>query len=134
MIETFSVRLVGGAEGEFCTFEFDDSIEPCLLTCRCRGRSILSEGLDYFDALASIRRQLQQMGLTPHCYGASLNVFPSNMSRDMGQALRAYKLTIGKRAGTADVVFIFDDGPDVIPADVDAQAQFFQTWLGSWIK
>jgi hypothetical protein len=40
-------------------------------------------------------------------------------------------LTLGKQAKNADLVGIFDEGIDVVPADVDAQEQFFRKWLGS---
>jgi hypothetical protein len=131
MTETFSVRLVGGSDGERATFEVNDVGNHCLLTCRYRDKTISSEATDFFDALISIRRQLQRDDLIPYCYGASLNVFPSGMARDMGQGLRAYKLTLGKHARIADLVDIFDEGTDVVPADVDAQEQFFRDWLGS---
>jgi hypothetical protein len=131
MTETFSVRLVGGSDGERATFEINDAGNRCLLICRYRDTTISSEAADFFDALASIRRQLQLEGLIPYCYGASLNVFPSAMARDMGQGLRAYKMTRGKHAKMADLVDIFDEGADVVPADVDAQEQFFRDWLGS---
>jgi hypothetical protein len=131
MTETFSVRLVGGSDGERATFEINDVENRCLLTCRYRDKTISSEATDFFDALASIRRQLQRDGLMPYCYGASLNVFPSGMARDMGQGLRAYKLTLGKHARTTDLADIFDEGADIVPADVDAQEQFYRDWLES---
>jgi len=131
MTETFSVRLVGGSDGERATFEINDVKNRCLLTCRYRDKTISSDSTDFFEALVSIRRQLQADGLAPYCYGASLNVFPSGMARDMGQGLEAYKLTPGKHAKSADLVDIFDEGTDVAPANVDAQEQFYRDWLGS---
>jgi hypothetical protein len=131
MTETFSVRLVGGSDGERATFEINDVKNRCLLTCRYRDKTISSDATDFFEALVSIRRQLQADGLAPYCYGASLNVFPSGMARDMGQGLKAYKLTLGKHAKSADLVDIFDEGTGVAPADVDAQEQFYRDWLGS---
>jgi hypothetical protein len=131
MTEIFSVRLVGGVDGERATFELRDVQDRCLLTCRFRDKTISSEETDYFEALASVRRELQTHGLAPYCYGASLNVFPSPMARDMGPALRAYKLTLGKQAKNVDLVHIFDEGPDVIPSEVDAQARFYRDWLAS---
>jgi hypothetical protein len=129
--ETHSVRLVGGEDDERAIFEFDDDRDRCLLVCRYRGQTISSEESDFFEALVSIRRQLQADGLKPYCYGASLNVFPSGMARDMGQGLKAYKMVLGKHVNGADLVGIFDEGPDVVPADVEAQEQFFREWLGS---
>jgi hypothetical protein len=131
MTEIFSVRLVGGSGDERATFEINDAENRCLLTCRYRGKTISSEATDFFEALISIRRQLQREGLVPHCYGASLNVFPSGMARDMARGLAAYRLTPGKHANRADLVKIFDEGTDVVPTDVDAQEQFYRDWLGS---
>jgi hypothetical protein len=131
MAETYSVRLVGGEEGERASFEIDDEQDRCLLVCRYRGNTISSQESDFFEALASIRRRLQAEGLMPCCYGASLNVFPSGMARDMGRGLKAYKLTPGRQAKNADLVGIFDEGIDVVPTDVDAQEQCFRNWLGS---
>jgi hypothetical protein len=131
MIETVSVRLVGGSDGERATFEVSDVENRCLLTCRYRDKTISSEAADFFDALVSIRRQLQHDGLIPYCYGASLNVFPSAMARDMGRGLKAYKLAPGKHSNRADLVGIFDEGTDVVPTDVDAQEQFFRDWIES---
>lgn len=131
MTETYSVRLVGGEECERAAFEFDDEQDCCLLLCRYRDQTISAQESDFFEALVAIRRRLQADGLMPYCYGASLNVFPSGMARDMGRGLQAYKVTTGKQARAADLVGIFDEGIDVVPADVDAQEQFFRDWLGS---
>jgi hypothetical protein len=89
---------VGGADGERATFEVIDVGDRCLLVCRYREKTISSEESDFFEALVSVRRQLQPHALIPYCYGASLNVFPSGMARDMRQGLKAYKLTLGKQA------------------------------------
>jgi hypothetical protein len=131
MTETYSVRLVGGEDGERATFELDDEQDRCLLVCRYRGKTISSQDSDFFEALASIRRQLQAEGLMPYCYGASLNVFPSGMARDMGRGLKAYKIALGEPARSDDLVCIFDEGVDIVAADVDAQERFFRGWLGS---
>ena len=76
-----------------------------------------------------IRRELETDRILLHCYGASRNVYPSGMGRDMGAGLKAYKLTIGKRARMEDLVFIFDTGNDVEPATVSAQKEFYERWL-----
>jgi hypothetical protein len=65
------------------------------------------------------------------CYGASLNVYPSGMGRDMGAGLMAYRTTIGKVPELADLVNIFDEGPDFIPATVAQQEEHYQEWLRS---
>jgi len=69
--------------------------------------------------------------LLPFCYGASLNVFPSGMSRDMGLGLKAYRLTKGHQAFNKDLVSIFDAGPDVIPSFVVNQKEYYEDWIES---
>jgi len=86
---------------------------------------------DFFEALCRLRGQLTGRGLSPLCYGASRNVFPSGMLRDMGNALRAYRLRMGHR-GNAGIVGIFDSGEDLDIVSVETQRQFFDEWLQSF--
>jgi hypothetical protein len=53
------------------------------------------------------------------------------MGRDMGAGLRAYRLSLGQQGGRDGLVGIFDTGPDVEPATVDAQRAFVKEWLSS---
>jgi hypothetical protein len=69
---------------------------------------------------------------TANCYGASLNVFPSGMARDMGGGVMAYKLTLGQRGRMQDLVCIFDTGPNVQPTTVASQREYFDGWLKSF--
>jgi hypothetical protein len=67
-------------------FEFDHDDEQCVLTLEIAPERLRAQESDYFEALAKIREELERKGLRPVCYGASRNVFPSGMSRDMGPA------------------------------------------------
>lgn len=125
------IVLIGGETGEQAVFTEDDSHDTCKLTCAYRGKTIEAEATDFFEALCLIRQQLDPEGLTPFCYGASLNVYPSGMARDMGLGLKAYRLTKGEPARRADLVEIFDAGPDVTPASVQAQETFWREWLAA---
>jgi len=79
-----------------------------------------------------IRRSLEQSSWHLLCYGASKNVYPSGMSRGMGsRGHMAYKLQFGQQARMADLVNIFDTGPDVQPASVAEQQEYFEEWLRS---
>jgi len=49
----------------------------------------------------------------------------------MGRGLKAYRITEGKHARREDLVFIFGQGPDVIPAGVDMQRRFFDDWVAA---
>ena len=131
MSAVHQVYLIGGADDETATFVEDEVGELCVLACTYRGKTISAEESDFFEALCAIRRQLEVDGLVPFCYGASLNVFPSSMARGMGGGLKAYKLTQGTPARTADLVGIFDEGPDIVPSYVEPQAQFYDDWIAS---
>jgi hypothetical protein len=67
---------------------------------------------DFFSALCALRRGIEPLRL--RCYGASLSVYPSTMSRSMGCGEKAYRLTMGRPGRIADLVSIFEDGPDVV--------------------
>jgi len=53
------------------------------------------------------------------------------MIESMGYAEKAYRQTLGRAARLADLVNIFDIGPDLVPTTVDAQLEFHQKWLDS---
>jgi len=125
------LKLVGVAGNEQAVFAERELGDYCILTCTYRGKTISAEAPDFFEALRAIRLQLEADGVVPFCYGASLNVYPSPMARGMGGGLKAYRLTRGSPARTADLVDIFSEGPDVVPASVEAQAKFYDDWLAS---
>jgi len=126
-----SVHLIGGADEETATVTIDERDELCHVTFQYRERSLSASAEDFFEAFAQVRIQLEPDHLIPFCYGASLNVFPSGMSRSMASGLKAYRLTKGRQALTKDLVFIFDSGPDVIPASVARQKEYFDDWITS---
>ncbi|URF03836.1 hypothetical protein [Cupriavidus campinensis] len=122
------IPVIGGEDGEvvlITQFELDDE---CGLNCVFRGRAIEALEGDYFDALCEIRKILESENIIPFCYGASLNVYPSAMARQMGEGLRAYRLTMGVPSSQDQLVQIFDQGPDIIPASVSHQEQFYREW------
>jgi hypothetical protein len=131
MKEQHRVHLVGGNDDEAAVFTLFDEDDLCRLRCEYRDRAVESTATDFFQALCDIRSLLAKDGLIPFCYGASLNVYPSGMARDMGQGLRAYKMAVGRHARKEDLVYIFAEGADVVPASVSAQEQFWHDWLAS---
>lgn len=87
---------------------------------------------DYFSALCLIRRELEEEGIVLICNGASKDVFPSPMMRDMGDGDQAYRLKIGSPARMSDVVNIFDLDKDAfIVSTVDEQEMYYKEWLDS---
>lgn len=131
MDERHTVSLIGGNDGETAIFTLSEEKDDCLLRCEYRDRAVESAATDFFQALCDVRSLLAKDGLIPFCYGASLNVYPSGMARDMGQGLKAYKLIVGRHARMDDLVEIFAEGPDVVPSLVAAQEQFYRDWLAS---
>ena len=60
-----------------------------------------------------------------------MNVYPSGMARSMARGKVAYKIHEGKHAAITDLVDIFSEGPDVIPASVANQLEYFNEWAAS---
>ena len=131
MSEHRRVYLIGGEDDEEALFTLYEYASTCRLSCNYRGKQIEAAATDFFDALCKIRTQLWEERLIPFCYGASLNVYPSGMGRDMGRGLKAYQMTKGKHATIADLVDIFAEGPDVIPATIETQKEFWEEWLAA---
>ncbi len=127
-----NIRLTGGAQNAVATVTWGPRDGLCHITLECCGRLLEADAHDYFEAFCKIRLQLELEGLMPFCYGASLNVYPSGMCRDMGGGSIAYRLTKGQRVSETDLVGIFDDGPDIVPTSVSAQRKFYEDWLKKW--
>lgn len=118
--------------GEFLLWEESPGdADRVRLAVKFGGGEITHEADDFFSALCSIRTELEVTGLMPRCYGSSRNVYPSGMSRGMGTGDKAYRLYPGQRGRTADLVEIFDDGPDVDPVSVLVQEDHYRAWLES---
>jgi hypothetical protein len=130
-MNTHRVFLIGGTENEVAELTESEVSGQCVLLCKYRDKLIEASADDFFDALCAIRLQLERDGLVPFCYGASLNVFPSRMSREMALGKAAYRMTEGKQALRSDLVKIFDEGPDVIPSSVQNQREYFDSWIRS---
>jgi hypothetical protein len=108
------------------------SRRDCRIKLNFRDCQITATDRDFFEALCRLREQLAELGLVPMCYGASRNVFPSGMMRDMANGLTAYRMEMGRRGRRGDAVRIFDWGADVDPVSVEIQRQFFDQWLQSF--
>lgn len=130
-MEEHQIFLIGGEYDEYGTLFIEPSYDLCKLKFHVRDSVYEGQATDFFDAFIEIREKLEGLQLIPFCYGASLNVYPSGMARDMGAGLKAYKLEIGCPAKRDDLVEIFEQGHDVIPSSVSNQREYFQSWLES---
>ena len=126
-----TIYLIGGADDESGTIHTITSEGQCHVKFKFRDSEIEASSSDYSEAFSEVRLKLEQVGLIPFCYGASLNVYPSGMCRDMGAGLSAYRLTAGKAPQRTDLVKIFESGHDVVPASVKNQKAYHAEWLQS---
>jgi hypothetical protein len=139
MPERYPVKAIDDAggilEGEIEAWE-ESPADPDQVNIRLHLAAIELEASadDFFSALVAIRAELDAKGIRLMNYGSSLNVYPSPMSRSMGSGEKAYRLTVGEQAKTADLVSIFETGPDVKPSTVSDQERFYQEWLSSLRK
>ena len=126
-----TIYLIGGEDDESGIITGMEVGEDCELTFSYRNKAISAKSSDYFKAFQEIRTTLGKESLIPFCYGASLNVYPSSMARSMSRGLKAYKFSKGKHVSSSDLVDIFADGPDIIPAPVETQYAFYAEWAAS---
>jgi hypothetical protein len=62
---------------------------------------------DAFEALCTVRLELEREGWLLGVEGARIDVWPSGVARDQGGGLRAYRLRRGRSPGPADLVDVF---------------------------
>jgi hypothetical protein len=127
----YTVHLIGGGDDETANITTEPVGNLHRITFRYRDKMLEADATDYFEAFCKIRTQLENERLIPFCYGASLNVFPSGMCRDMSAGMKAYRLTLGRKPSLGDLVGIFDEGADVMPASVALQKEHFNDWRKS---
>lgn len=132
--DSYEVPVRGSdGQGRTATFILHDHETDDAVTLRLidGARTFSATADDYFEALVQLRQATAHHDLILSCYGASRNVFPSGMSRQMSRGTMAYKLTLGQPARIADVINIFASGPDMEIVTVEEQWQFFHHWLDS---
>jgi hypothetical protein len=135
--EVYPVSVIapggGRLSGEFWVWEEDpEDPEKLRLELHFAERVIVARSRDsLFDALISVRREMEGEGLLLACYGCSRNVYPSRMSLDMGSGDKAYILEMGRKGRAKDMVSIFETGPEVIPVTLAEQEENHRNWLAS---
>jgi len=125
------VQLLKGPNVTAALLRYGQEAMDCVIHLTYGDRVVTGSARDFFDALCEVRKELERDDVFLNCYGASLNVFPSGMGRDMGRGLKPYRMTIGQPAQRSDQVGLFETGPDVLPTTVQAQHEHFQAWLSA---
>ena len=132
MEQTHIITLVSSTKSDAnATFELRLDNSNCNIICKLDDHTLFATESDFFEALCRVRRKLEGLGYRPHCYGASLNAFPSAMSRDMGSGLSVYRSTMGQQGARSDIAKTFSTGEDVIPATVEEQREYHKRWFES---
>ena len=118
--------------GEFLLWEESPSNQDWVrLVLRFSGREYEGAAEGFFDALVKIRSRLEAETILLNCFGSSRNVFPSPMILSMGPGMKAYRLKMGASTKMEDLVCIFEHGPDIQPATIIEQEEFYREWLKS---
>jgi hypothetical protein len=127
---TYSIhlRLKDGSVIEG-TLTSHSEASSCWLNLTAEGINESASGSDYFASFSKIRRRLAGQSIFPLCYGASKDIWPSGMARDMGQGLKAYRLVLGQPA--RELFEIFEAGEDINPVHPDEQEAFAKKWFES---
>jgi hypothetical protein len=91
-------------------------------------------GEDFFECLIEMRNLFESRGLLVACNGSRYDVYPSRMSRQMSNGLKAYVLTLGRQASKGDVVEIFDETEEVEKlGSVKRQREYYDEWVRSLV-
>jgi len=110
------------------TIHFDD---PCRLVLNCGDKEIQASAGDFFEALDLVRSQLEREGSYPLVNGVGLGRYPSEMARNMGSGLFVYRLQLGTRVTTADLLDTFGSSDLTEPVTVLEQRRFYEQWIRS---
>lgn len=113
-----------------------DDKNNCLIKfCKDVDTEIIFSDNDFFASLVKLRDWVyDKEQLLPMCKGALINVYPSRMSRQMSNGMKAYSLTLKKQARTEDIIEIFDS---IKESEVNKlsipkqQLEFFKKWVRS---
>ncbi len=103
--------------------------EYCRVVLQAGDIVLSEEANNYFGALMNLRKQTEPLGIKILCNGCCKNVFPSPMILEMGDAVKAYKMTMGKPAKTEDLVDIFEPCDLESYATIEEQAEFYNMWI-----
>jgi len=86
---------------------------------------------DMFEALVRIREQLEPQGWFVAVQGSRLDVFPSEMQREMAGGLNVCVMRLGEQPRPGDVVETFAEADPSLLATVDAQRRHTADWKRS---
>ena len=130
MDEKYIVPCIIAGRTTDAVIEIEDK-EYCKILLTIEDMTLSSEDENYFYALTKLRKTLETNDIKLLCQGCAGNVYPSPMILDMGDAIMAYKLTLGKQAKMSDLVCIFEPCTPEDYATIEEQKSFYEAWVKS---
>ena len=127
-IETYTIPCLINGNIRDVSIELSED-EQCKVTFKDGERILSFEAENYWEALIELRKKLEALNTKLFCKGCARNVYPSPMILDMGDARRAYMLTLGQQAHMKDLVFIFDQCDPDEYASIEEQEAFYDAWI-----
>ncbi len=118
--------LINGIETEL-KLEIGDN--PISIEVSIGSRVFLKTGVDYFEVLKELRRELEEYDVFLGCKGSCLNVYPSRMTSQMSNGLLAYELVMAKSTSDDDIINIFDPAELEDISTVEEQEEFHRNWI-----
>ena len=126
-IEKLNVSCIINGVVDSAVLELQED-NDCLIILTV-GNNTYSSGAEHFwGALTELRKQLEEHNIKLLCQGCCMNVYPSPMILDMGDARKAYKMKLGYTAKMEDLVFIFDPCDPDDYASIEEQDRFYDEW------
>lgn len=129
--DTFDVRIASPLGLTSCKIHvaYNPSI---LMTLSMDGENGATfRGNDLFECMKSLRKHLEERSMLLLCNGARVDVYPSQIGRQMGQARRVHVTSLGRPTTREDQVDIFAEAPIDKIGSVDAQKAYHDDWLRS---
>ena len=127
-IEKLSVSCLINGDVYNAVLELQED-NNCSIRFTVENNTYSSEAEHFWGALIKLRKQLEEHDIRLLCQGCCRNVYPSPMILDMGDARKAYKMTLGKHVKMEDLVFIFDPCEPEEYASIKEQAGFYDEWI-----
>ena len=116
---------------EIVTLEVNEPpLQPWLLLRRADGSENRHYGPDLFECLKDLRHTLEKDGLLLCCQGARPLVFPSGVSRQMGNGRMAYPLRRVPPLSEADLIDIFQPADVAEVGTVEEQTEAVRKFFG----
>lgn len=131
MWDEVTVPAIGAGGTEMVRIRFAPD-EPSVVEVIGAELTVRGEGLDLFEALISVRRDLATRGVVLACNGSRRNVFPSQMLRQASCGRFAYVLTLPRPTSMPETVDIFSIAPESAElVSVEEQREWFHHWQRS---